>query len=158
MADRLMKRAEELDEMRSLGISKKLTIEEAQNIVTVWGTFLEYSGGLSYLFGIDIPKSLLPFPIQILQGALNKMEAYYFDQGQNDRVKLLEETEAMLMRYADDSEAIKTTSDHFEDQKWQNAFIPGFKSFQENQVQNGFLVDKKLWKLSKSRLEELLGE
>ncbi len=40
MAD-LMKRAEKLDSLRLKGIAEKLTLEEAQNIVNIWGIFLE---------------------------------------------------------------------------------------------------------------------
>lgn len=86
----LTKRAEALDRMRLKRISEKLTLEEVQNIIAVWGAYLEHSGGLRFLFGINIPESLLPYPLDILQGAINKMEAFYYDQGLHDRVKLLE--------------------------------------------------------------------
>lgn len=157
MAD-LTKRAEELDQMRSKRIAEKLTLEEAQNIVNVWGVYLEHSGGIRFLFGINIPRSLLPYPIDILQGALNKMEAHYYSQGLHDRVKLLEETEAMLMQYAEDSEAISESVSNFTNRKWQEAFLKGLKDYQLSQAENGYLVDKKLWKLSKSRIEELNKE
>lgn len=155
MAVDLHKRAEELDKMRSKHISEKLTFEEAQNIVHVWGVYLEHSGGLRFLFGINIPESLLPYPRDILQGALNKMEAYYYGQGKHDRVKLLEETEMILMQYAEDEEAIKESTSNFSNKKWQEAIIKSLQDYQKTQAQDGFLVDKKLWKLSKSRIEEL---
>lgn len=151
----LMKRAKELDQLRSKHISEKLTIDEAQNIVSVWGVHLEHSGGVGFLFGVSKPESLLPFPKAVLQGALNKMEAYYHDLGIEDRVKLLEETETMLIEYTDDKEAIIEAQTRFGDKNWQDVIAQGLKNFQENQIQNGYLVDKKLWKLSKSRLEEL---
>lgn len=151
----LNKRAEELDKMRSKHISEKLTLEEAQNIVHVWGVYLEHSGGLRFLFGISIPESLLPYPRDILQGALNKMEAFYYEQGEHDKVKLLEGTEMMLMEYAEDGEAIKESLSHFSDKKWQDAMTKGLQDYQKTQADKGFLVNKKLWKLSKSRIEEL---
>ncbi len=154
----LTKRAEELDQMRSKHISEKLTLVEAQNIVHVWGVYLEHSGSLRFLFGINIPKSLLPYPVDILQGALNKMEAHYYSQGQHDRVKLLEETEMILMQYAGDEEAIKESVAKFGNKSWQEAFLKGLKDYQLSQAENGYLVDKKLWKLSKSRIEELNKE
>jgi hypothetical protein len=126
------------------------------NIVYVWGGYLEHTGAFRYLFGINIPESLLPYPIEILQGAFNKMEAHYFKHGHHDRVKLLEGTEAMLMQYTDDEEAIQETVTQFGNKKWQEAFIPGLKIYQKTQADAGFLVDKKLWKLSSSRIEELL--
>ncbi len=154
--DKLTKRAEELDNMRSKHISEKLTLEEAQNIVYVWGVYLEHSGGLRFLFGTSIPESVLPYPVEILQGAINKMEAFYYEQGLQDRVKLLEETEMMLIDYLNDEEAIEETISKFSNKKWQEAILPALREFQENQMQNGFLVaDKKLWKLSESRVKEL---
>lgn len=158
MSTDLMKRAKELDEMRLKHIAGKLTLEEAQNIVAVWGTYIEYSGGTRYLFGINIPRSSLPYPIEILQGAINKMEAYYYSQGQHERVKLLEETEAILMQYAEDEEAIKESASNFTNKKWQEAFLRGLKNYQRTQAVNGFLIDRKLWKLSKERIEELESE
>lgn len=151
----LTKRAEALDQMRSKRISEKLTLEEAQNIVSVWGAYLEHTGGLRILFGINIPESLLPYPLDILQGALNKMEAFYYGQGQHDKVKLLEETEMILMQYADDGEAIKESMSYLSNTKRQETTIESLQDYQKTQAQNGFLVNKKLWKLSKSRIEEL---
>jgi len=70
----LIKRAEKLDQMRSKRIAERLTLEEARNIVSVWGAYLEHSGGLRFLFGVNIPESLLPYPVGILQGAINRMD------------------------------------------------------------------------------------
>ena len=155
MSTDLNKRAEKLDKMRSKRISEKLTLEEAQNIVHVWGVYLEHSGGLRFLFGINMPESLLPYPRDILQGALNKMEAFYYEQGEHDKVKLLEGTEMMLMEYAEDGEAIRGSISKFSDKKWQEAMIKGLRDYQKTQADKGFLVNQKLWKLSKARIEEL---
>lgn len=151
----LTKRAEQLDNLRSKNISEKLTLEEAQNIVHIWGVYLEHSSRSGLLFGASIPESLLPYPIDILQGAINKMEAFYYSQGLHDRVKLLEETEIMLVQYTNDEEAIQEASSHFSNKEWQKAVIPALKIMQLNQAEAGLLVDKKLWKLSKSRIEGL---
>ena len=154
----LTRRAENLDKMRSKRISEKLTLEEAQNIMFVWGAYLEHTGGLRILCGINIPESLLPYPLDILQGAINKMEAYYYGQGQHDRVKLLEETEMILMQYADDSEAVKELVSNFSNTKMKDATIDGLRDYQKTQAQNGYLINKKIWNLSKSRIEELEKE
>jgi hypothetical protein len=158
MSADLTKRAEELDQMRSKRIAEKLTLEEAENIMHVWSIHLEHTGGLRTLFKINIPKSLLPYPIDILQGALNKMEAHYYEQGLHDRVKLLERTEAMLMQYENDDEAINNAVKMFGNKKWRDAFLKGLRDYQLNQAESGYLVNKKLWKLSKYRIEELHNE
>lgn len=59
------------------------------------------------------------------------------------------------MQYIDDDEAIKESVSNFSNKKWQEAMIPGIQDLQKTQAQNGYLVDKKLWKLSKARIDEL---
>lgn len=150
-----MKRAEKLDSLRSKHISEKLTLEEAKNIVQVWGAHLEYFGGVRILFGIDIPESLLPYPIAIIQGALNKMEAYYYEQEMHDKVKLLEGTEMELISYTNDEEATRDFLVRFGNKEIIDAIISGLKNYQQTQAEAGYLIDKKIWKLSRSRIEEL---
>jgi len=155
MSTNLIQRAEKLDRIRSKRISERLTIEEAQNIVSIWGTYLEYSTVLRFMFSTSIPESLLPYPIAIIQGALNKMEALYYKKGLHEAVKLLEETEMLLIQYTDDNEAIGEAISLFSNKKWLEAMIPSFRDLQRNQIQNGFLINKKPWKLSGSRIEDL---
>lgn len=154
----LAERAKELDNMRSRRIAEKLTLEEAQHIVSVWGIYLEHSGATRYIFGINIPRSMLPYPIEILQGALNKMESHYYSQGLYERVKLLEETEIILMQYAKDIDAIKELELNFTNKEWQESIIEGLKNLQEIQADNGFLIDRVLWKFKKERIKELNGK
>ena len=152
----ISKRAIRLDKLRLKNIAKKLSFEEADNIVAVYGSFLEHSGGFRFLFGNYMPESLLPYPIAILQGALNRMEEHYFSLGMFDRVKLLKETESFLLECINDKDAIKETLVQFGNKKWQKIFIPNLKNLQENQAQAGYLVDRQLWSLTKNRIEELL--
>jgi hypothetical protein len=151
----LMRRAAKLDDLRLQGVAEKLTLVEADHIVAVWGSYLEHSGGLRIIFGHNIPESLLPYPIAILQGALNKMEEYYFQHGKHDRVKLLEEIEVTLMQYTNDEEAIEEALALFGNKRWQEAITSSLKDYQKTQAQSGYLVDGKLWKLSESRINEL---
>lgn len=157
MEDKISKRAEELDNMRLKGISKKLTLEEAKKIVNVWGVFLEHSGGLRILFGINIPRFLLPYPIEIIQGALNKMEAFYYNEGKQDRVKLLEETEMILIQFSDDKEAIETAINRLSNKDFQNTIIKSIKDYQITQLQRGYLISGEIFEIKESRLKELLS-
>lgn len=157
MEDKLTIRAKELDNLRLKGIAEKLTVEEAENIVQVWGIFLEHSGGLRTFFRIDAPRSLLPYPIEIIQGALNKMEALYWKEGNKERVKLLEETEMLLMQFADDKEAIENTIERLKNKDWQEMTISSIKNYQKSQSQNGYLVNKKVFEITETRLNELIG-
>jgi hypothetical protein len=151
-----MKRAERLDDMHAKGITEELTLGEAENIVTIWSIFIEHTEGFRYIFLSDIPESVLPFPIEIIKGALNKMEAYYYEQGDHERVKLLELIEGDLILYTYDKEAMNGAISKFNKKIWQDAFIPSLKNNQLHRMERGYLLGGKLWKLSKSRIAELM--
>jgi len=154
----LTKRAIALDNLRSRGIADRLTLGEARRIVSVWGKHLEYSGGLRSLFMGNIPESLLPYPIGIIQGALNKMESYYYSRGQQNKVKLLEETEVLLVQYTDDKEALNKIISRLSNKKWLRLHVKILRDMQKKQAENGYLVNKELWGLSNSRIMELEKE
>lgn len=109
----MIARAKRLDDLRMKRVAEKLTLDEADRIVHIFGAYLEHSGAVRYLFGGSIPGSLLPYPIGIIQGALNKMEEYYHKRGMHDRVRLLEAAESALPQYAEDREAIEATLNLF---------------------------------------------
>ena len=155
MNNKLIKRAGELDKIAASNISEKITLEEADKIVTIWGLFLEHAGFMSFLFCNDIPESVLPYPKYLLVGAINKMQKYYHQQGHHKMVENLENTLIGLVGYTNDQEAIKEVAKDFNDKKWLKEFLPGLKELQKDRMENGFVVNGKLWKLSKSRLKEL---
>ena len=158
MSTDLNKRAEYLDSLRLKGIADKLTIDEALNIVNIYGTHLEHIGVFRIIFGINIPLSSLPYPVEIIQGALNKMQKYYFEHGHKERVKLLEETEMMLIYYTNDDEALNQVKSIVKDKKSLSAIVKAMQGYQQDQVEKGYLNNGKLWKLNKARKDELLGD
>lgn len=155
MSDKLSKRAEKLDKFASTGISKRMTIEEAEKIVSVWGRFLEYSGFMLCLFGNDIPESVLPYPKHILVGAINKMAEFYHKQGSHKQVESLEATLMMLVSYTNDFDAVEEAIKTFSDKKWRDTMLPALKKSQESQMEEGFVVDGQIWKFDKSRRESI---
>jgi len=155
MSNKIIKSAEDLDKISASNISELITIEEADKIVSVWGLFLEHAGFMSYLFSGDIPESVLPYPKYLLVGAINKMAKYYHQQGHDKMVENLESTLIGLVSYANDKEAIKQASENFNNKEWLEHFVPGLNELQRDRMENGFVVDGKLWKLSKSRIEEI---
>lgn len=158
MTTDLGKRAELLDKLRQKGIAEKLTLDEALNIVNIYGTHLEHMGVFRIIFGTNLPETSLPYPLEITQAALNKMQAYYFEHGHNEKVKLLEETEMMLISYTHDDEALNQLKSIVEDEKRLSSLIKATQGYQSDQIENGYLNEGKLWKLSKERMKELLGD
>ncbi len=154
MSEKLSRRAKELDKISATDISERMTLEEAEKIVSVWGTFLEYTGFLVGIFGNDIPESILPYPKHILVGAINKIAGFYYKNGQRQQqVELLESTLKGLISYANDREAIEEAIKTFSNQNWRNIMLPALKKSQENQMEKGFVVDKKLWSFGRTRRE-----
>jgi len=158
MADlikKITKRAEDLDKISASNISELITIEEADKIVSVWGLFLEHAGFVTYLFSGGIPESILPYPKFLIVGAIRKMEEYYYKQGLHEMVRIHENILGVLLNVTDDKEAVAEISKNFGDKKWLEQYLPGLKELQINRMEGGFLVNGKLWKLSKSRIEEI---
>lgn len=155
MSEKLSERAEELDKMASTDISERMTLEEAEKIVSVWGVFLEHTGFLLGLFGTDIPESVLPYPKHILVGAINKMARFYHQNGQHQQVEALEMTLMELVSYANDQDAIEEAVKTFSNQNWRDAMLPALKKSQENQMEAGFVIDKQLWSFSRSRRDSI---
>ena len=144
--NKLEKRASEIDEIIESGISEKITLEDAAKIVSVWGKFLEQCSFLVFLFGNDIPESVLPFKKDILVGALNKLILFHKNNGNNENAKKLEETLLGLIAYTNDEEAIMEAEKNFNNPDWREAMLPALEGYQESLASDGFVIDGKIWK------------
>jgi hypothetical protein len=108
-----------------------MTLNEASKITQIWGRYLEYMGGkLLIVFGARIPESFLPFPIDILEEALNIMIEYHHKRGNKRVVEGLKVTFGALTMYVDDEEAILEAAKHFNEPRWRERFIPTLKKCQ----------------------------
>ena len=112
-----------------------MTFDKASKIVNIWGIYLEYMGGkLNLIFGASIPESLLPFPIETLEQALNTVAEHHHKMGNNDVVKDLHRSIGCLTGYKDDEEAVLQAARLFNDPKWREAVLPVFKRFQKDWI------------------------
>lgn len=112
-----------------------MTFEKANKIVQIWGKYLEYaSGKLMSAFGARIPESFLPFPKKTLEEALNIIAEYHHNNGNQDKVKLIQETAVLLTTYIDDEEAFLQAAKSFNDPSWRKAMFPAFKEFQNDWI------------------------
>lgn len=154
--NQLSKRAEELDDIIASGISDKISLEDAVKIMNIWGRFMEYTGFLIILFGVNIPESILPFRKNVLVGALNKMIKHYNDYGDIKKAKAVEETLVSLVQYTNDEEAMSIAARNYNNPKWREVFISSIKEHQNDMIENGYLVDGKIFKLGKMFISNLV--
>lgn len=109
-----------------------MELEEANKIVNAWGIHLEYfQGKLTFLFGGNIPESLLPFPIETLEEALNIMAEYHHNNGNEEGCNVMKGGFGWLTAYKNDEEAILQATKNFDNPKWREAMLPALKQFQK---------------------------
>jgi len=84
-----------------------MTLEEANRIFRAWQEYIEISDKLRQLF-VTIPESFLPYPSDVLEEALNVVAKDYFDSGDKETSKKIQELLVYhLAAYTDDAEALE---------------------------------------------------
>jgi len=68
-----------------------MTLEEANKIYIDWKEYMEIADKLNKVFSI-VPESFLPYPLEILEEALNIIAKYYFDSGDKKIANNIQET------------------------------------------------------------------
>jgi hypothetical protein len=112
-----------------------MTLDHASKIVAIWGTYLEYMGGkLNLIFGANIPESLLPFPINTLEQALNIVAEYHHNLGNKDAVRDLQGSIGWLTAFTDDDKALLQAAKLFNNSEWREAMLPALKNFQNDWI------------------------
>ncbi len=112
-----------------------MTLDEANKIVRIWGAYLEYCHGrLQALFIASIPESLLPYPPDILEEALNIIAKHYHDVGDYDKSKLIQKSFDGLLLYSKDEEAIQSAAKVFNMPDVKETIISNMKQFQKNWI------------------------
>ncbi len=109
-----------------------MTLDEARKIVKIWGDYLEVCGArLVALFVANIPKSLLPFPVETLEEALNVVAGHYHDLGDYEAAGIINESFRHLALYSDDDTALQGAAVKFGDPRIRNTIAAKL-----NDVQN----------------------
>jgi hypothetical protein len=112
-----------------------MTFDEANKIVHIWGTYLEYcQGRLHSIFFSHIPESFLPFPKDTIEEALNIVAKHYHNMGNRDQVKLLQRSMGCLLFYEDDEEALLQAAKCFNDPKFREVVLLTLKKFHKDWI------------------------
>lgn len=89
-----------------------MTFEKADKIVRDWKEYMEINDKLGMIF-ISLPESFLPYPMEILEEAINIVAKSYYDEGDIKTSDIIKESVGFLVRYKDDEEAIKSFPDNW---------------------------------------------
>jgi len=88
-------------------MNKKMSLARADEIRIAWGKFLEVAfGGLVKLFLCDIPESVLPYPKDEIECAVNISAKEFFNSGNKEASTIIHGTTAYLTMFINDKEAI----------------------------------------------------
>jgi len=68
-----------------------MTLEEANKIFEHWKGYSEIADKMHKIF-LVVPESFLPYPIDILEEALNIVAKHYFDSGDKRTANIIQET------------------------------------------------------------------
>ncbi len=105
-----------------------MKLSEAEEIFKVWQHFAYPMHSILHsIFLSNIPESLLPYPKDKLEEALNIVAKRFHDQGDYETSKAIQTNMAMLISYKDDNEALEQYADMVKNPKMREAVIEGMK-------------------------------
>jgi hypothetical protein len=84
-----------------------MTSDEANKIFKHWKEHVEVSNKMAQIF-TGIPESFLPYPMEVLEEALNIVAKEYFDDGDKKASKNIQGTIGYLARYEKDETALES--------------------------------------------------
>lgn len=112
-----------------------MSLEFADAIRMEWGKFCELtSGSLILLFMGRIPQSLLPYPRETIEEAMNIITKHFSAQGDDETVAICEQSTSTLLFFVDDEEAIKNAGKNFNNEEILKAFLPKLGEKQKEQL------------------------
>jgi len=129
-----------------------MNLKQAQKVVSDYGGFLECAHWRFHaIFLASIPESLLPYPPQYIEDALNIVSKSYHDNGDIEKVKLLQECHGWLLFFEDDEKSILEALKNFNEKKMYDLIVELIKGFRGTPAQrnyiSGFFKDAPLEKV-----------
>ena len=111
-----------------------MTFEEADKIYKRWIEFVEINDKLGRVFH-SIPKSLLPYPLEVLEEALNIIAENFWKDGEKRTSKNIQETIGTIIRYKYDEEALNNiprwVTFSLKDPELKKIYLANLKKIQE---------------------------
>jgi len=135
-----------------------MDLKEAQKVVSEYGGFLECANErFGAIFFTHIPQSLLPFPPEHIEEALNVVAKFYHEKGDMGKVRLHQEVMAELMCFKSDEDALLQAIKMFNDKKFWDFVMESVKNFRSSPAQtnyiSGFFTDVPFEKIDFEKLD-----
>jgi hypothetical protein len=109
---------------------------EATKIFNVWTKWsYPYHQLLFSIFQSQIPESFLPYPKHLLEEALNDVSKYYFDSGNYEYSKAIQNTISFLMFYSKDEDALINSAKCFSIPEMANILTDSITRFKNEWVE-----------------------
>ncbi len=110
-----------------------MTFDEADEIVLSYGKYWQYMGGkIQLFFGASMPESFLPYPIIVLEEAIEIMVNHYIKIGDMRLENNLRNLAVLLLLFKDDEQALMETIETYSDPVRRKAMLEHFKIFQND--------------------------
>lgn len=101
-----------------------MTFAEANKIFKIWsGWYWPSHFILHSIFLSKIPESFLPYPQDILEEALNIVARQYYDNGDLQNSKKIQESIASLASYTKDEDALQQASESLSNAKKRDVIL-----------------------------------
>ena len=86
------------------------------------------------LFIAGIPESLLPYPLEVIEKAINDLGKYYHDLGDRERAKIIQDSFGPLMLYTKDEVALANAATKFAMPGLDTTISESMKAVQRNWI------------------------
>ena len=108
---------------------------EAKEIYKVWKEwFWPCHFLLDSVFGPTIPESFLPYPKDVLEEALNIVAKHYYDSGNIQISKAIQETMPCILCYEENEKAWEEASKMFSNPKMMRAMLGFVENFKKDYI------------------------
>lgn len=119
-----------------------MDLKEARNIAGEYGGFLSCANErLGAIFFTHIPQSLLPFQPAQIEEALDVVAKFYYENGDQKKVRLYQEVKAELGVYKNDEESILYALKMYNEKKWLDFVMETIKNFRNSPAQINYISE-----------------
>jgi hypothetical protein len=110
-----------------------MTIIEADKIFRNWSKwYWPCHFILHSIFLSKIPESFLPYPQDVLEKALNIIAKHYYDNGDLQTSRNIQESIAFLLSYTKDEDALQQASESFSNPKMREAMLTYIANYKKD--------------------------
>lgn len=116
-------------------MSGQMSLELADAIRMEWGKFCEMtSASLTLIFMARIPESLLPYPRETIEEAMNLIIEHFSIQEDDESVAICKNSLSTLLFFVDDETAIRNAGKNFNNEEILKTILSELGKTQQDQL------------------------